>query len=145
MAKSRPNVEQLLKLRPVQQGQLLMSVADPAGDWELELRFPEDRAGALATAINQSQGDPLHVTYRLATDPGTSHQGLVKEVHLTAEPDPDEGNTVLVRVGIDKDDLDYRRPGADVMAKVNCGYRSMGYVWFHDVIAFIQSRVLFKL
>jgi multidrug efflux pump subunit AcrA (membrane-fusion protein) len=139
------NVEQLLKLRPVQQGQLLMSVADPAGDWELELRFPEDRAGALATAINKSEGDPLHVTYRLATDPGTSHQGLVKEVHLTAEPDPDEGNTVLVRVAIDKDDLDYRRPGADVMAKVNCGYRSMGYVWFHDVIAFIQSRVLFKL
>ena len=40
---------------------------------------------------------------------------------------------------------DYLRPGADVMAKIYCGRRSLGYVWFHDVINFIHSRVLFKL
>jgi len=141
------NVEQLLKLRPVQQGQVLMSVADSSGDWELELQMPEDRVGPLAQA-RRDIGPNLKVSYILATDPGTTHVGEVKDVHLSAEPDPEEGNTVLVRVAIDKDKLDYHRAGAagaDVKAKVNCGYRSMGYVWFHDVIAFIQSRILFKL
>ena len=40
---------------------------------------------------------------------------------------------MLVKVAIDKGDLDYLRPGADVMAKIHCGRRSLGYVWFHDV------------
>jgi multidrug efflux pump subunit AcrA (membrane-fusion protein) len=139
--------------RPVQQGQVLMSVAQTNGNWELELRMPEDRAGHLAAAWkeledrNREQGtdDKLAVTYRLATNPGVDHEGRVTKIHEVAEVFGEDGNTVLVKVEIDHTDLDYKRPGADVMAKIHCGYRSMGYVWLHDVIAFIQSRILFKL
>jgi hypothetical protein len=28
---------------------------------------------------------------------------------------------------------------------INCGPRSLGYVWFHDLIAFVQSQILFRL
>lgn len=138
------DVEQTLKFRPVRQGQVLLDVANTSGDWELELQMPEDKAGYLADAQREF-GQDLKVTYRLATDPGVDHEGTVREVHLSAEVHGDEGNTVLVRVAIDKNDLDYLRPGADVMAKIHCGRRSLGYVWFHDVINFIHSRVLFKL
>jgi hypothetical protein len=31
-----------------------------------------------------------------------------------------------------------------VTAQVFCGYRPLGYVLLHDVIAFVQSRILFR-
>jgi hypothetical protein len=58
----------------------------------------------------------------------------------------DEGSTVLIKVRIDKQDLpEGIIPGTQISAKVYCGRRSIGYVWFHDLVAFIQSRVLFRL
>jgi hypothetical protein len=35
------------------------------------------------------------------------------------------------------------RPGAAVDAKIHCGKRAIGYVWFHDAIEYLQSRVIF--
>ena len=83
----------------------------------------------------------------LATSPGDEHEGVVKEVHGHAEVRPEEGNTVLVRVEFDKSQLlpTDMRPGATVTAKINCGRVPIGYKYFHDVIAFIQSKILFKL
>ncbi|HWA98367.1 MAG TPA: HlyD family efflux transporter periplasmic adaptor subunit, partial [Pirellulales bacterium] len=140
------NIEQLLRQRPVRQGQVLLSVADTSGDWELELRMPEDRIGHVVEYQRRlGPSDPLHVTYRLATAPGVDHSGEVIEIHRSAELRGDEGNVVLIEVRIDKENLPDLRPGADVMAKVHCGWQSLGYVWFHDVVGFVQSRILFKL
>ena len=33
-----------------------------------------------------------------------------------------------------------RRIGAEVRAKIDCGERSLGYVWFGDVVEFVQRR-----
>jgi hypothetical protein len=89
--------------------------------------------------------DRLRVAYILATEPGTTHYGTVKEIHRSAEVRPDEGNTVLIKVAIDKQDvLDLLRPGATVTAQVDCGRRPLGYVLLHDVFDFVQSRVLFR-
>jgi multidrug efflux pump subunit AcrA (membrane-fusion protein) len=140
------NVEQLLRERPVRQGQVLVSVADAEGPWELELRMPEYRMGDLVDAEKQlAAGLPVYVTYRLATSPGVDHEGTVTEIHRSAELHGDDGNIVLVKVAIDKERLTALRPGADVTAKVHCGRRSLGYTLFHDVIAFVQSRILFNL
>jgi hypothetical protein len=35
-------------------------------------------------------------------------------------------------------DMTGLRPGATVTAKVHCGRASLGFVWFHDAIAWIQ-------
>jgi hypothetical protein len=35
--------------------------------------------------------------------------------------------------------------GADVKAKIHCGRAPVGYVLFHDLWEFLQSRVLFRL
>ncbi len=84
------------------------------------------------------------MSYILATEPGTKHFGTVKEIHRSAEVRGDEGNTVLIKVAIDKSELPSLRPGATVTAQVYCGQRPLGYVLLHDVIAFIQSKVLFR-
>ncbi|HEX4132911.1 MAG TPA: efflux RND transporter periplasmic adaptor subunit [Pirellulales bacterium] len=139
------NIEQLLRQRPVRQGQVLLSVADTSGDWELELRMPEDRIGYVVEAQRDlDPGEHLDVTYRLATAPGVDHDGQVVDIHGSAELRGEEGNVVLVKVRIDKGGLTDLRPGADVMAKIDCGWRSVGYVLFHDVLAFVQ-RALFRL
>jgi hypothetical protein len=121
-----------------------MSVVDPAGDWQLEVLMPEDRMGHI-TRAQQALGADLAVSYILATDPGVTHRGTVREVHQNAEVRGDSGNTVLVKVAIDKRHLAEPRPGAQVTVKMACGRRPLGYVWFHDLAAFVQSRILFRL
>ncbi len=133
--------------RPVQRGQVLMRVADPTGPWQLELQMPEDRMGYIVQAQNDKKlGKNLDVTYILATNPDLDLKGRIKEIHLGAEVRGEEGNTVLIKVEIDKADLPHApRAGATVTAKVYCGRRPIGYVWFHDLLAFIHSKILFRL
>ena len=142
-------VRDLLLLRPVEKGQVLMSVADKTGPWELEIKMPDDRLGHInrAAAEARQAGRELVVDYILATDPGTRHYGTVKEIHEQAEVRGEEGNTVLVRVTIDpsRHEKEELGAGASVTARIACGKRSLGYVWFHDVLAFIQTQVLFRL
>jgi hypothetical protein len=94
--------------------------------------------------LDEPPDDRLEVSYILATEPGKVRYGVVTEIHRSAEIRGDEGNTVLIKVAIDKSDVPDPRPGATVTAQVYCGRRSLGYVLLHDVIAFIQSRVLFR-
>jgi hypothetical protein len=139
------DVAKKLNRRPVKTGQALLEVADPKGDWELEVMMPEDRIGHISRAAKDHE-QPLRVTYFLATDPGTEHEGEIQEIHEAAEVRGEDGNTVLVRVRIKQGDIpEYSRPGSGVTAKIYCGRHSIGYVWFHDLIAFVQSRILFRL
>jgi len=94
--------------------------------------------------------DRLNVTYILALEPSVTHKGKILEVHRSAEVRGDEGNTVLIKVELDEDEMNQLREqqklrqGAAVTAKIHCGKRPLGYVLLHDVIEFIQSRVLFR-
>ena len=144
-----PEVKNRLEGRPVQQGQALLRVANPKGPWEVELHMPEDRMGHIARAakLAEERNEPLPVSYILATEPGTTLKGTVKEIMPTAEiMEKDEGNVVVIKVAINKEDIkqDNLRAGATVTGKVHCGRRSLGYVWFHDLLAFIQAKVLFR-
>ncbi|MDY0171106.1 MAG: HlyD family efflux transporter periplasmic adaptor subunit, partial [Thermoguttaceae bacterium] len=89
--------------------------------------------------------DPrLPVEFVLATDPGDRREGRVAEIDLSAEVRGEDGNTVLVKVEIDKEELPHLRPGASVSAKVHCGRAAIGYVYLHPVFEFIQSEILFR-
>ena len=62
-----------------------------------------------------------------------------------AEVSGEEGNTVKIKVAINKEDLrpEHIRPGAGVTAKIACGRRAIGYVWLHDLVDAIQAWLLF--
>ena len=137
-------VRENLLQRTVQRGQALMTIVDPNSPWELELEVPENRAGRVAHAWQNRGEDDVPVTFLLATHPGEEFEGRVVDVHRTADVG-EEGNTVLVRVAIDRDQLPELRPGVTVTAQVHCGKRPLGFVWFHDVIDLVQSKILFRL
>jgi hypothetical protein len=130
------DVKNRLKNRTVQPGQLLLTIADPSGEWELEMYVPDNRMGHIDQWLKDHPGEAMPVKYILASDPESELQGTVEEIQATAELRPEHGNTVLFRVKIDRDDIkvDALTEGTDVTANLYCGQRAIGYVWFHDLI-----------
>ena len=137
-----PDVKIRLEGRPVQKGQSLLRVADPEGDWELDLHVSEDQVGHIARAkrLADERKEQLTVSYILATEPETTLKGTVKEITSAGILENDEAN-VLIKVAINKQDIDPAnfREGTVVTGKVLCGGHSLGYVWFHDLIGFISG------
>ena len=117
--------------RPVEKGQLLLTVANAEGEWELDVMMPEDRMGFVArgrrtrsskrrnaqkkrpeetTAANVDSR--LDASYILATNPGARHHGKVIEIVPSAHVQGEEGNVVLVKVSLDKSRSRRRRSAA---------------------------------
>jgi len=136
------DVEALLRDRPVRQGQVLVDVADTAGPWELELQVPEDGIGHVLDA--QEEQPALEVSYRAAAEPRNDRRAVLREVHYAAEIRGEEGNTVLAKATLDGD-LPSLRPGAEATAKIYCGHRALGYVWLHDAVDFVRTKIWFRM
>lgn len=138
------DVERLLTARPVTRGQPLVTVARTAGPWVLEAKLKDDEIGPLLAA-QRELGPERDVTFIVATDPAATYQGRVTRVAMATEPDEKTGPTVLVTVDIDRNQLsdERRRPGATVIAQIDCGREPLGYVWFHELLHAIRSRLLF--
>ncbi|MGO9114969.1 MAG: protein kinase domain-containing protein, partial [Thermoguttaceae bacterium] len=135
-----------LEGRPVQQGQALLRVANPNGDWELDLHMPEDCMDCIVRAkrLADERNEQLPVEYIMATEPATVLKGTVKEIKNSAAVlEKDDGNVVVIKVAVSKQDINRANPreGTTVTAKVHCGRRSLGYVWFRDLIGFFPVRV----
>ena len=137
------NVRQNLLHRPVQRGQKLMTIVHPETEWMIELEMPEKRLHHLFEA--QKNNKNLTVTFGLMSNPGTEYEGRVVSVDKKLDVYSDEGNTALVRVAFDNSSLDPEllRTETRVMAKVQCGTRSIGYVMFHELFETVQSTWMF--
>jgi hypothetical protein len=130
--------------RPVQKGQALMAVVDPAADWELELFVPERYIGHVMDRVASDSARPP-VTFVLSSQAGEQFEGELVAVDPVAMDREEYGSCVRVRVAIDKGAMPPLRTDATVVAKVHCGRSSLGYAWFHDLLDTLQSRVLFWL
>ena len=144
-------VQSSLLRRPVQRGQVLMTLANPDGPWELELYVPEKRLRHILAAQEEAEASAavgraaLDVTFMLSSHPGEEFHGRVTEIEQSAEVRGEEGNTILVRVEVDRDTLPHLHDQTTVTAKLYCGKKSLGYTWFCDLIETVQSKVLFWL
>ena len=90
------DAEQSLKHRPVVTGQRVLTVADPSGDWELELAMPERRMGHVRKALDEF-GPDLEVSYVSAADPRSPKYGTLKKVYGITQVKGEEGPTVRMR------------------------------------------------
>lgn len=136
------DIERLLTARPVQRGEKLLTVADLQGPWELALKIEDEQAGHVLAA-QQTLGAELPVTFILATNPGVTYEGRLRVIASATEVQDDGRPLVSATVSITGQPPADLRPGATVIAKLSCGRRAVGYVWFHQLWEAIQSRLLF--
>ena len=137
-------VRRKLRNRPINRGQHLMTVVAPDSRWVVEFDVPEKRVGHLLKAQIDSD-EPIEVTFALASQPGKEYSGKVVEIERRMDVRSDEGNTSLVKVAFDSSEVtpDLLRAGTRIRGKFDCGTRSFGHVWLHDLIETVQSNVLF--
>jgi hypothetical protein len=131
-------VDQLLKHRPVRRGEILLEVMDDTGPWQLELNVDEHRTGHLLRA-EESNPDPLPITYLLVTSPERTHPATLKEVGTRVVMSEENQPVVEALATLDDEEGLSRRIGAEVRARIHCGRKSVGYVLFGDVIEFVQK------
>lgn len=130
-----------LSARPVERGEVLVTVADVAATWQLELAIPDDRIGYVLAAQKELKAD-LPVRFRIGSDERAAFSGHIAEVcqmadvpkEKTTHPRP----TVPTKVSLDAPETlaalgGELRPGVSARAQIGCGRRSIGYVWLHDI------------
>lgn len=140
------DVQHALHGRPVERGQVLFTVADLNSGWQLDALVPQDRIGQVMAAEQQLK-EPLSVRFRLAGDNEHTYQGRVREVAETAVLDPkqiaNQLPEVRVEINVDEQSLPAARPDMQARVRINCGRRSLGYVWLHDTWDNIYSWLAF--
>lgn len=122
-----------LAARPVRTGQQLLTVADTAGPWELKLQVPDRLIGHVQER-HAASADDQAVEFIVATDPRVQRLATVEAIALRAETDADGAATVVVTAQVDAAQLVDPRPGATVRARIECGRKGLGYVWFHQLV-----------
>ncbi len=132
------DVAQHLSARPVERGQSLLTIGETSGPWIIEVLVADKDAGPLLRARKASSPN-LAVEFLLASEPGHTYRGHVQDVSLSSETD----EAVRVVVAFDRQQMDHPRSGATALPRIHCGQESLGYVWLHDLIDAIRTRLLF--
>ena len=137
-----------LEARPVQRGQLLLELLQPSGRWQIELLIPDDLIGYVTEAnrvvtsvdgkdTGSSRG--LRVRFTIPAAGGDEHKATLRQIDSASYI----VNGVLVcpaTADADSIDTDQCRPGTAVTARIRCGRRSLGFVWFRELIEFWQRK-----
>ncbi|MGE5191136.1 MAG: HlyD family efflux transporter periplasmic adaptor subunit, partial [Deltaproteobacteria bacterium] len=133
-------IEEMLRERPVKRGELLLEVMDPSGPWRLELDVPENRLGHILVAQHKHEDGRLPLRYVLATATESTYEGSLDSISTRSVISETEGSVVPLFASLAEPVPPDPRIGAEVIAKIDCGRRSLGYVLFGDVIEFVRKR-----
>jgi hypothetical protein len=136
------DVEKMLRQRPIMTGQVMLEVADLTKPLFLEVELPEKREGHLDEYMFNENllapEDQLDVTYILATDPDVDLQAVLKVSSISKRADAHDEHGAVIKMHAIPEQVTLRamnpRPGAKVIAKIYCGRRSSGFVFFHEII-----------
>ncbi len=132
-----------LEQLPVQANQPLLTVADVDGQWQLELMIPQGKLGYIKRAMSRQQTDWLPADFILATDPNHRYRGRLVQVAERGEMGPNGEVEFRAIVALEADQLIRQQPGAGVTVRVACGRHALGLVWFHQIIDYVRTRILF--
>jgi hypothetical protein len=140
------DARRVLQNRPVETGQVLLTVAAENSDYEIKLYMPERRARHLTRARDaikaRNPDDDLRVDYILMTEPGRKYYGTISEVSDTTEAHEEHGNVVPIRITPDEK-ITTGRPGATVTADVHCGKAPLGWSLLHEAWEWLEANLFF--
>ena len=133
------DAERQLPSRPVKKGDLLLTVADVSGPWELMLEVADREAGHVLEAHERQA--KLEVAYQIGTDPGAVRQATIKFISPASELSARSEPIVRMSAVLNGEPPAGLRPGASVVARIHCGRRSLGYVWLHEIWEAVRLRL----
>jgi biotin carboxyl carrier protein len=136
------DVATLLSARPVERGQALLTIGDTNGPWIVELRIADEDFGHVRRAQKRLTPE-LDVDFLLASDPSRSYRGKVRHVAEATTLDDQLGVSVMLTIAIEPNQITDPHAGTTVIPRIHCGRESLGYVWLHDLIDAVRSRLLF--
>lgn len=136
----------------VKPGDKLVEIARLDGPWEVELRIPEAHVGHVREALAQRFPEPLEVDLMLLSHPDRRYKGTLHRDGLGGRVEMHNNEPVLtarVQVGEDLAALLRQLGGGampnetEVRAKIRCGHRAVGYVWFYQLWEFLFEHLIF--
>jgi biotin carboxyl carrier protein len=134
--------------KTVKPGDALVRVARVQGPWEVELFIPEGHLAPIREGLQRSADGTLEVQLLLASQPLKSYKGTLRWGGLGGETTLKDNAAVLpARVEITDPELVAQLSGMpvglEVRARIHCGSRPLGQVWFSDLIEFLYEHLLF--
>ena len=135
----RWDLDQALPARPVNHGQYLLDIIDPQSAWELRLDIADDLISYVIAAHDDA---PCAVAYRIRSSPESTYHTTLKQVANSAQIDDRGRNVVQAVANVRNQDITDRRIGAGVVAQIDCGRRSIAFVWLRELIELWQRSFL---
>lgn len=131
-------VDEVLTMRPVARGELLMKVADVDGPWLLRLELPDKRTYHVLAA-QEASAEPLPVRFQLVNEPGKSYSGQLTNTAAIVDLDEDTDEPfVPLEATFDKAEIPHLRHGLSVVGRIQCGQRSLAYVWTYQLVETVR-------
>lgn len=133
-------IDERLRLRPVNRGDGLMRVVASESRWLVEARVPQNRIAHL-TALTPSDREVARVT--LDASPGEVFDAQWFQFGPAAIVDGEAAahTVVLLRCDETNDGAGPERSGAPARVAFDCGHRCLGYVMFQDLIHAIGRNI----
>ena len=129
------NLRQRLMGRPINRGDMLMSIAQTDRSWQIELKIPDNRIEFISEAMEKNDQPSLPVTFRLKSDSTKTYQGVLTELDYRSDlRDGEDRSSAIAKVSVDEQELDRSlRLGARVYGKVACGQRNNFYLLTYEL------------
>ncbi|MCR9202784.1 MAG: hypothetical protein NXI04_29415 [Planctomycetaceae bacterium] len=126
------NAREDLTTRPVRRGQMLLRVVAKDTSWQLELDVPEDVRGYVCASRKDSD-DRVKIDYLVRAASDSSHETTLQSIDGSIRL---VDSQLICRAVAPADGLppEHRRPGTSVVARISCGQRSLGFVWFRELV-----------
>jgi hypothetical protein len=146
--------------REIKPSEPILRVGNKKSRWEIELKIPQKHIGQVLQAFKTKDPDEeLDVDLILRSTPTKTYRARLARRRIGGEatPNRDDNNesepVVLAYGRIDGDDIpeaqrvphdeNYLVTGTEIVAKVRCGPRPMGYSLFYGVWEFFYEKVVF--
>ncbi|MDA7902563.1 biotin/lipoyl-binding protein [Mariniblastus sp.] len=127
----------------------LLEVVDLEGQWQLELKIPQNKMTYVDQAFAEDPGKLLDVEFKIGTNPNLNLNGTLAKIAIDDRgvPSADGAPEFRAFVEIEPSQLaelqNELRSGAGATAKIRCGTRSLGFVCFYQIYDFLRTKVFF--
>lgn len=128
---------------PVTANQAVLAIDDLQGDWQLELKVPQNKIGYINRAIVEAKEEPLDVSFIVETNPNLRLEASLTELASRAEPSEQGIPEFRATAKANPEELSELRPGAGVTARVSCGEVKLWYWCFYQVYDYARTKVFF--